>query len=380
LAEGETVARDVVKISIEVYSAQHEPAAAAFNRRMRDANAPTDFLLGESSVAPRTRGGVTVTQWIAVDGEGQVRGGVLSWDQQGIVGRVVQRVINLQSPLSEGIVDSAYFLVGSQIIKFFLRQTPYVYIVGMGAEDRPLPRVLKAMGWTVCAVPFYFRMIHPARCVRELGPLRTPPWKRIAGTVAAATGAASIGALVLHRATASARNAAAEYAAEEATSWGEWAADAWSAFAPTVRFSVLRDPENLSFYYPFHDDKLKVWRLKRGAAVEGWFALAISKMSANAYFGNLRVATLTDCVGSPNAIRSGCMLAIEEATRLGADLLITNQAYTALQEACLGAGWRRGPSNFILATSKALSKELDPELVYVTRRDGDGLINLLSPG
>ena len=74
------------------------------------------------------------------------------------------------------------------------------------------------------------------------------------------------------------------------------------------------------------------------------------------------------------------MLAIEEATRLGADLLITNQAYTALQEACLGAGWRRGPSNFILATSKALSKELDPELVYVTRRDGDGLINLLSPG
>jgi len=378
LAEGEALARDIVKISIEVYSAQHEPAAAAFNRRMRDANAPTDFLLAESSVAPRTWAGVTVTQWVAVDGDGQVRGGVLSWDQQGVVGSGAQRVINLQSPLSEGIIDPAYILVGSQIIKFFLHQTPYVYIVGMGSENRPLPRVLKAMGWTVRAVPFFFRMIRPARCVRELGPLRNSAWKRIAGSLAAATGVASIGAMVLHRAT-SVRQKAAEYAAEEVTSWGGWATDVWSAFAPSIKFSVRRDSETLSFYYPLRDGKLKAWQLKRDTVIEGWFAIAISSMCANAYFGNLRVATLTDCVGSPNAIRSGCKLAVEEARRLGADLLITNQTYSLLQEACSGSGWRRGPSNFLLATSKTLTKEMDPELVYVTRRDGDGLINLVSP-
>jgi hypothetical protein len=102
-------------------------------------------------------------------------------------------------------------------------------------------------------------------------------------------------------------------------------------------------------------------------------------MSGNPYFGNLRVATLTDCVGSAEAVRSGCMLAIQQAKRLGADLLITNQAYARVQEACLGAGWRPGRSNFLLATSKGLSKDLDPELVYVTRRDGDGLVNLLLP-
>jgi hypothetical protein len=365
-----------VKISIEVYSAQHEPAAAAFNQRMREANAPTDFLLGEQSAAASACAGVTATQWVAVDGDGQVRGGVISWDHQGIVGRTEQRVINLQSPLSEGIIDPAYILVPSQIIKFFLRQTPYLYIVGMGAEDRPLPRVLKAMGWTVRPVPFYFRMIRPARCVREVGPLRNSPWKRIAGTVAAATGVASMGALVLHRPSAPARKPA-EYTAAEVTSWGDWAADVWSAFAPNIRFGVRRDPDNLSFYYPFRDDKLRVWKLQRGAVVEGWFAIAISNMSANAYFGDLRVATLTDCVGAPEAIRGGCMLAVEEARRLGADLLITNQSHRVVQEACLGAGWRRGPSNFLLATSKALTKELDPELVYVTRRDGDGLVNLL---
>ena len=185
---------------------------------------------------------------------------------------------------------------------------------------------------------------------------------------------------MLHRAASQARKTATEYATEEVTSWGEWAADVWSAFTPGIRFSILRDPEALSFYYHFHDGKLKVWQLKRGAVVEGWFAIAISNMRANAYFGNLRVATLTDCVGSPNAILSGCLLAAEEASRLDADLLITNQAYMPLQEACLGAGWRPGPSNFLLGTSKAISQELDhPELTYVTRRDGDGLVNLLPP-
>lgn len=377
LAEGQTPAWDFVKISVEVYSARHEPAASAFNRRLRQANAPTDFLLDEHSAPPQVRAGVTVTRWVAVDEEGHVRGGVMSWDHSGIVGAEVRRVINLQSPLSEGIIDPDYIMVASRIIKSFLRQTPYVYIVGMGSEDRPLPRVLKAMGWTVGPVPFYFRMIRPARCVRELGPFRESAWKRVAGTVAAATGMASIGAAVLHRATGPARQAGGQYAAEAVTSWGEWAAGVWSAFAPGVSFSVLRNPETLSFFYPLLDGGLKVWRLKRGDVVEGWFALAISTMRASAYFGNLRVATLTDCIGSRDAMRSGCMLAVEEARRLGADLLIANQAYLPLQDACIGAGWRRGPSNFLLATSKALTQELKPELVYVTRRDGDGLVNLL---
>jgi hypothetical protein len=367
-----------VKISIEVYGAEHEAEAAAFNRRMREGNAPTDFLLVERMAPPAFRSGVTATQWVAVDEQGHVRGGVLSWDHQGTVGHIEQRVINLQSPLSEGIIDPAFFLVGSQIIKFFLRQTPYVYIVGMGAEDRPLPRVLKAMGWTVRPVPFFFRMLRPARCVRQLGPLRNSPWKRIAGAIAAATGAASIGAAVVHRATAPTRKAAAEYVAEEATSWGDWTADAWSSFVPSVTFSVLRNQDNLSFYYPFQRDHLKAWKLKRGAHVEGWFALAISTMKGSAYFGNLKVATLTDCVGSPDAIRAGCLLAVEQARREGADLFITNQSHVALQEACIGAGFRRGPSNYMLATSKLLTQESDPpDSTYVTRRDGDGLINLL---
>jgi hypothetical protein len=366
-----------VKISVEVYSARHEPAASAFNRRMREANAPTDFLLDESSALPQVRPGVTVTRWVAVDEEGHVRGGVMSWDHPGLVGDAVRRVINLQSPLSEGIIDRDYILVGWHIVRSFLRQTPYVYAVGMGSQDRPLPRMLKAMGWTVRPVPFYFRMIRPARCVRELGPLRESAWKRVAGAVAAATGAASIGAAVLHRATAPARQAVGRYTAEAVNSWGEWAAGVWSAFAPGVSFSVLRNPETLSFFYPLHDSSLKVWRLKRGDVVEGWFALAISTMRASPYFGNLRVATLTDCIGLPDAMRSGCMLAVEEARRLDADLLIANQAYQALQDACIGAGWRRGPSNFLLATSKALTQELKPESVYVTRRDGDGLVHLL---
>lgn len=357
---------------MEPYGPLREAAVAAFNQRMRQAKAPTDFFLPERARAPRVCQEVTEAQWVAVDEEGHVRGGIISWDHPGIVGGAARRVINLQSPLSEGIVDPAYVLVGPQILKSFLRLTPYVYIVGMGSEDRPLPRVLKAMGWSVRPVPFFFRMIRPARCVRELGPLRSSGWRRATGAVAAATGMASVGAWLLHRAKSK-----PHFVAEEVTSWEEWAAEAWSGFMPGVSFGVLRDLQTLPFFYALNDPGLKAWRMKNGDVTKGWFALAVSNMRSSAYFGNLRVATLTDCIGSPDAMRSGCLLAVEQARRLGADLLITNQSHAALQEACLGAGWRRGPSNYLLATSKTLSQEMKFDSVYVTRRDGDGLVNLL---
>ena len=286
-------------------------------------------------------------------------------------------MINLQSPLSEGIIDPAYILVGSQLIKFALRQTPYVYVVGMGAEDRPLPRVLKAMGWVVRPVPFYFRMIDAGRCVRELGPLRNSAWKRMAGRVAAMTGAASIAAHVWHRGNAADFAVAKSHTVEEVTSWAEWANEVWSAFADKVSFSVLRDLDSLPFFYPVPASRLRVWRLVRRNAVEGWFGIAISDMRSSVYFGDLRVATLTDCIGSADAIRSGCVRAVGEAKRLGADLLITNQAHQALRDSCIAAGWRSAPSNFLMATSPRLTQELQEQSVYVTRRDGDGLVNLL---
>jgi len=66
---------------------------------------------------------------------------------------------------------------------------------------------------------------------------------------------------------------------------------------------------------------------------------------------------------------------------LGVDLIVTNQSHGAWTAACDAAGYLRGPSNFLLATSPALTKllvqtQVADDEIYLTRGDGDGPIHL----
>src|SRR5262249_50340860 len=153
-----------------------------------------------------------------------------------------------------------------------------------------------------------------------------------------ATGAASLGAGLVHYSQGEARRLAATLHREPVAEWGSWADRVWDAFVPRVSFTVLRNQELLPFFYRLGKDPIHAWLLHRDGDPEGWFALANTRMHANPYFGNLQVATLTDCVGSESAIRAGCLLAIDAARELGADLLITNQQHSILQAGCAVAG------------------------------------------
>jgi len=365
-----------VKITVEPFAAEHAAAAQMFNARMRAGQAPTAFLLPEHARPPLRSGRVTLTQHVAVDEQREVRGGVLCLEHPALVRGRVECVINIQSPLSEGIVDPAYTFVAPQLLKHATRHTPYVYVVGMGSATHPLPRLLRAMGWTIRAVPFYFRMLRASYCVRHLAPLRSTAIRRLAGAVAAASGAAAVGAAVMHRVSASARRAAAGLEATPISRWTAAADGAWEAFGRHVTFGVLRTAATLPYFYSFDARSPRAWWISRGGSIEGWFGLLIAPMTGNSYFGDLVVATLTDCVGTPEAVRAGVLLAADEAKASGADLLITNQQHRLLAESCRAAGWRAAPSNFLTATSRALSEACDVETTYVTRRDGDGLTHL----
>lgn len=363
-------------IAVSPFEHAHEPAAAAFNARMREGLAPSTFLLPERAKPPVQNGSVTVTHHVALDQDGAVRGGIMLLEHPALTAGKIERVVNIQAPLSEGIIDPAFTFVGPQLIKHALRQSPYAFVVGMGGAGNPLPRLLKAMGWTINTVPFYFRMLDASRCVRNLAPLRNTSIKRLGGAIAAATGAAAAGAMLAHRASKASTDAAAEFEAMPVEGWSSSADDAWDAFKGHLGFAVLRTTGTLPFFYPFSGAGPKAWWLTRRGRVEGWFGLLIAPMANNPYFGNLTVATLTDCVGSAQAVRAGVALAAARARAAGADLVITNQQHRQLQAACIEAGWRAAPSNYLLATSRALSAVLTPETAYVTRRDGDGLTNL----
>ena len=376
MAVGQAPLRNVVKIAIERFGPEHEAAADAFNRRMRDARAPSEFLLPTRFAPPVRSGSVTLTNYVAVAEDGSIRGGVLCQEHPALAGTSTERTVNLQAPLSEGIVDPAYAFVGPQLIKHVLRLTPFAFAVGMGDRARPLPRLLEALGWKVRAVPFYFRLLRPSRCARQLAPLRTGPVRRLAGALAAATGVAAAAAAIVHRPSAEIRRAASRFEVDPIDGWAEWADVAWDVWQGSLSFGVRRATDTLPFFYPGGDRRLRAWALTRGGVVEGWFGLLVAQMRENPYFGDLTVATLTDCVGTPEAVRAAAALSETLARSQEADLIVTNQQHRWVRNSCAAAGWRQGPSNYLFATSRALTARIDEASVYVTRRDGDGIGHL----
>jgi len=365
-----------VSLSIVPFTPDFNDAALAFNERMRRGNAPSAFLLPTRGRPLIEHGPVTTRQYLAVDEARTARGGMLCQEYPALVAGRHERIMNISAPLSEGIIDPAHTFTGPALIKYALKQNPLAFVVGMGSAANPLPRLLKAMGWQLRVVPFHFRLLRAARAVRHLAPLRRSAARRLAADVAAFTGAAAAGAAIVHRASAATRAAAAPLRVEPVSQWTDDTVAIWERFAPSVSLGVERTPGVLRFFYPEDGSGPRAWMLLREGRAVGWFGLMVTAMRGNVYFGDLTVATLTDCVGDADAIAAAPLLAAQEARRLGADIILTNQQHRRIAESCVAAGWRSGPSNFLVATSKALSADIDWERAYITRRDGDGLVNL----
>jgi hypothetical protein len=374
VVRGQAAARDIVKIAVEQFAAGHEDAVAAFNTRMERAHAP--FLLPARAKPALTKGAVTIAHYVAVDETGQVRGGMKCQTHPARLGDADEQTVNIQAPLSEGIVNPAFTMVGPQLVKYAQRLSPHAFAVGMGKVTHPFAQLLKAMGWMVLPVPFYFRLLRGARCAKHLAPLRSSPARRLAADLAAMTGVANFAPAFAHRAASAAVKSSARFRATPVEKWPQAADAIWHAFATTISFGVLRTTGTLPFFYDGGPRSPRVWALERDGAAEGWFGLLVASMSGNEYFGDLVVATLTDCIGTPEAIRAGVILAAQTARERGADLVITNQQHRLLREACVAAGWRQAPSNYLFAASRSLTNRLQVDTLYFTRRDGDGLLHL----
>ena len=165
---------DHVALQFTPFRTEHFAAVRDFNERMRAGNADTAFLLPVEPRETSADGPIQLQQFIALDGAG-VHGGVIEMDQPGwLEGRAI-RALNYQSPLSEGILDRRYGMVAVRMVKFMEARGDSVFFVGMGAAENPMPRMLKASGWSMRPVPFLFR-VHRARSfLREMRMFNTTP-------------------------------------------------------------------------------------------------------------------------------------------------------------------------------------------------------------
>ncbi len=368
-------------IAIQPYTADRIPAVMAFNQRLAAGGIAPQFHFPESNVPywlPKTdERRIYQEYYLAVDGP-EVRGAFILKYQDFVLGGEKLPVVYYHLPVSEGIVNKAFASVGVLMLRSALKKEPSLFALGMGGFDRPLPTMLKAMGWSLSAVPFYFRVQHPAAFLRQISPLRQSPARRFLAGIAAATGTGWIGIKSLHWLRT--KKGAAVTSVEFVESFGPWADTLWQQHASRYAMIADRQSTTLNVLYPPGKNFLCL-RVLREAEVLGWAVVLDTQMQENKYFGNLRVGTIADAFASTENAAVVIQAAMRTLAEREVDIIIANHSHAAWQNAFQSAGFLQGPSNFIFAAAKALAQKLAPfdtnlSRIYFMRGDGDGPVNL----
>ncbi len=369
-----------MRIQIAPLTEDFLPATREFNARL-GASAP--FFLPESvpsrPAADPTAPGISLTHYVALD-DSQVRGGFLAMDQPAWINGKLARVTNYQSILSEGIRDKKYGVVSVHMLKHIEQTTPYAFMVGMGGVDNSLPRLLKGAGWTLGAIPFFFRVVDVRNFLREAGTLRKGNYWQTAVRMASISGTGWVAIRIMQARPLSGLGRSPGLSIERVTTWGSWADEIWAQYRGQCSFAVVRDRATLQQLYPFSEKRLGVALLSRDSTPIGWGAWLDTRMKAHRFFGNLHVATILDCVAAPEHAEAVARAVSRHIEESGPDLLVTNQAHFLWTRAFRRAGFLSAASNYLLATSRQLSAQVlksgGEMQVHVTRGDGDGRIHL----
>lgn len=302
--------------------------------------------------------------FLAVD-DAQVRGGYILRRQRFWIHGEAREVAHYRLPVSEGIRDRTYATLGMQLIRHALKQEPLLYALGMGGFDHPLPRMLKALGWNLRAVPFLFKVNKAAGFLRNIQTLRKTPWRRVALDLAADSGLGGLGLWFLQRRLRGTPEC------EVMGSFVPWAEPVWTGSFAEYDAIASRDPVTLDAFYR----DAAVIRLKVGTA--GWAVVLDTQMRGDKYFGDMRLGSIADCLAGPLDAAEVMGAAVRFLEQRGVDLIVSNQLHPAWVAALRGCGFREGPSNFVFAVSKGLAELIPPGAeVHVNRGDGDGPIHL----
>jgi hypothetical protein len=368
-------------IAIHPYTEDRIAAVKAFNRRLAEGGVGPEFHFPESNVPhwlPKLEGRrIYQEYYLALDGE-FVRGAFILKFQEFSLAGEIQPVIYYHLPVSEGIVNQAYASVGVLMLRSAMKMQPRLFALGMGGFDRPLPTMLKALGWNLSAVPFYFRVCHPAAFLRQIAVLRQSPGRRFLGNLAAATGAGYLAIKTLHWLRT--QSSLSDLGTELVASFDSWADQVWHQSCRLYPLIADRSSATLNVLYGARKSFIPV-RVARGPETLGWAVLLDTEMRDNRYFGNLRVGTIADCLASPASAPALVQAATRALEDRGVDLIIGNHSHAAWGNAFRASGYLQGPSNFIFAASKPLGERLSPfeakqHEVYLMRGDGDGPVNL----
>jgi len=324
-----------INIRIQPYTEEFTESVAEFNRRVRPAGAP--FEVPETPVPywlPKTDGRKIYQEIFLAVEDGCVRGAyTLKHQEFSFWGRILP-VGDCRMPISEGIVDRRFGLVGVRLIEDAIRKQPLMYGLGIGSEDALITRLVLAKGWRLRAVPFFFKVRNGFQFLKNIQYLRTMPLRKLLLDLGAYTGLGWAGARIAHGLLT--RNGH-HSTWEQVPNFSKWADELWQISKDQYSMVAVRDADVLNILYPPDDPRFIRIRVQEGGEVRGWAVLLDTVMSGNKYFGNMQVGSIVDCLARPESAAKVMAAATEALERRGVDLLLTNQTH---RRGAMDSGWR----------------------------------------
>jgi hypothetical protein len=367
-------------IVIQSYRPEYESGVKEFNERLRAGGAGEDLVFYERAEPrwlPPTNQSLLYNEFfLALEG-GTVRGAyALKQQNFAFADGSIRTVGYYHHPISEGVVNKAQAIVGSLLVRDAMQRSPLLYCLGMGGYERPLPKMLLRLGWSHYLAPFYFRVVHPARFLRDMQALRTSPVRRFIMDLGAYSGAAWAASKVFELFNRCWAPRAAVCQVDVVDEFGPWADVLWQRPESGYAMSAVRDSVTLRTLYPASDRHFTRLRVSRNGTDIGW-AVVGERRKVQKY-GSMRVGSILDCWASPEDALPIIRAATEALERAGVDLIVSNQSHKDWCAALEATGFLKAQSNFIFAASKKLAELLQPleqtkSRIHLTRADGDGL-------
>ncbi|WP_243318754.1 hypothetical protein [Geothrix paludis] len=374
-------------IEITPYTAAHEEAVRAFNTRLAAANLDPNlytFHFTESHVPkwlPRREGFDLYQEYfVAVDEQGGMHGGYGLKHQPFLLKGEYLVMQDYQNPISEGIADRTYAMVGAKLYWDALRSHPHMWGLGIGGLHIPMAKFLLSAGWQTTPVPFWFRVVHPNAFLRNITILRNTRLRRTVFDVLRFSGLGWLGIKTLFGLRRSHRPSA-DVSYEIVPEFSEWTDAIWDSCKNDYSLIAVRDHQILNALYPATNPRFIRLKVMRDRQTVGWAVLLNTQMSGHKQFGDMRVGTLVDCLAKPADARDVVACSRKVLEDGGSDLVISNQASQAWCLALRTAGFMEGPSNFPFFMSPKLAALLQPleesaAGFHLNRGDGDGPVHL----
>lgn len=321
---------------------------------------------------------ITVEKLFCFDGS-EIRGGVGVKRMMFWVNECPEEVTFSVYPISEGIINPTYAMIGVLIQKELLRRYPLMY--SLGAFNSVPAKIKRQTRWFSLAVPFHFRVLRAGSYLRNFAYLRKKTWMRTLLDLAAASGVGTAGLTLfdLFQRFRGCHPGVDNLQIKRFDAWGDWADQVWEKAGNHYTLIGDRSKAALQVLYPNRNDHLIKLRFntKDTGRLLGWAVITASKLGNHKYFGNMRLGTIVDMLAAPEdayQVVSGALVAVRQAK---ADLVIANHSDRRWNRAFKQAGMASWNTNLFLFLSPKLKERFNPieaysDRFYFTRGDGHG--------